>query len=52
MWKLAFGCHLFTGTTEEEQLAEMVASLGAPPAEFVKRCREEGKGARYFDEDG
>ncbi|KFY58944.1 hypothetical protein V496_05901 [Pseudogymnoascus sp. VKM F-4515 (FW-2607)] len=30
----------------------MIACLGAPPAEFVRRCREEGKGARYFNEDG
>ncbi|KFY44067.1 hypothetical protein V494_01642 [Pseudogymnoascus sp. VKM F-4513 (FW-928)] len=42
----------FHGTTEAEQLAAMVACLGLPPAEFVQRCREEGKGARYFDEDG
>ncbi|KFZ18477.1 hypothetical protein V501_01203 [Pseudogymnoascus sp. VKM F-4519 (FW-2642)] len=51
-WQLAFGCQLFTGTTEEEQLAAMIACLGTPPADFVQRCREEGEGARYFDEDG
>ncbi|OBT54642.1 hypothetical protein VE04_04943 [Pseudogymnoascus sp. 24MN13] len=51
-WELAFGCQLFTGTTEEEQLAAMIACLGTPPADFVQRCREEGEGARYFDEDG
>lgn len=52
MWQLAFGCQLFTDTTEEEQLAAMVAFLGTPPVEFVQRCRDEGEGARYFDEDG
>ncbi|OBT78090.1 hypothetical protein VF21_03118 [Pseudogymnoascus sp. 05NY08] len=51
-WQLAFGCLLFTGTTEEEQLAAMIACLGAPPAEFVRRCREEGEGAQYFEVDG
>ncbi|OBT85688.1 hypothetical protein VE02_05959 [Pseudogymnoascus sp. 03VT05] len=51
-WQLAFGCLLFTGNTEEEQLAAMIACLGAPPVEFVQRCREEGEGAQYFDEDG
>jgi hypothetical protein len=47
-----FGYHLFNGATEEKQLAAMIACLGTSPAEFVQRCRKEGEGELYFNEDG
>ncbi|CDO76862.1 hypothetical protein BN946_scf184402.g3 [Trametes cinnabarina] len=60
MWDMMEGKNLIrtlpdaeaeTEPVYDDQLAHMVALLGPPPADFLKRCPAE-KASKYFDEQG
>ncbi|KFX99303.1 hypothetical protein V490_01849 [Pseudogymnoascus sp. VKM F-3557] len=51
LWQLSFNTQLFSGATEVEQLARMIAYLGPPPREFVAGSNQDTR-ELYFDKGG
>lgn len=56
IWDLFEGTHLFSGQDPKEEryltrahLAEMIALMGAPPLDLLKKGK---RTAEFFDEDG